>query len=109
MVRKIALKIQKVERSLDTEDRKGRKSDKSQTCQQIIIVPSRGSVTDSDNDDPFWWKGGLYLQSAQLIISEKLPCVLLDDSGIFFPPFLCMWKAAAKSPDSYRGLSPAQG
>lgn len=109
MVRKIALKIQEVEMGLDTEDRKGRKSDNSPTCQRIIIVPSWGSVTDSDNDDPFWWKGGLFLQSAQLIIEWKAPVCLVGWLGDFFSPFLCMWKAAAKSPDSYRGLSPAQG
>lgn len=42
-------------------------------CQKIIIVPSWGSVTDSDNDVPFKKteekkKRGLFLQSAQLII-----------------------------------------
>lgn len=53
-MRKIALKIQWAEWSLDSEERKrGRAQIKHLlTCQKIIIVPSWGSVTDSDNDDP---------------------------------------------------------
>lgn len=58
-MRKIALKIQRAERSLDSEERKrGRTQIKHlPTCQKIIIVPSVGSVTDLDNDDPFYEQG----------------------------------------------------
>lgn len=74
MMRKIALKIQWAETSLDDgeseEGKRGREQIKHlPTCQKIIIVPSSGSVTDSDNDEPFFFmKRGLFLQSEQLII-----------------------------------------
>lgn len=94
MMRKIALKIQWAERSLDSEERKrGRAQIKHlPTCQKIIIVPSWGSVTDLDNDDPFYEKGVILANCTADYIRKSPPCVLLDDSEIFFSLFFaCEW------------------
>lgn len=52
--------------------------------QQIITVPSWRPVTNSDNDDPFFMSRGVILATHTADCKEKPPCVLLDDSEIFF-------------------------
>lgn len=83
MMRKIALKIQRAERSLDSEERKrGRAQIKHlPSCQKIIIVPSWGSVTDLDNDDPFYEQGVILANGTAdyLRKSPRVSCWMTHD------------------------------